>query len=330
MREFPAVGATQLHVFTAAQADAEGWTSHALRHAVTIGRLDRLRPGVYAPPVPASGNRFADAEQRLRSHAVAVALTNRGLTLSHAAAASLRGIALVEIPMHVCATTVRGRRGVVAGVHLHRAASLASDVQRRGPVLATSPARTVIDLGREHGVDASIAAGDSAVRLGLTTATQLAESVDRYAHWPGIAAARRAVSLVDPRAESVLESLSRLRIVTAGLPLPLTQAEICDSSGQLSARCDFYWPESGVIGEADGSGKYGMGDSTLRHEKIRQGLLEDLGLIVVRWGWSDLEPFAPTAARLRAAMARGARPDRAPRLWQLRPASTSYRTSAAS
>ncbi|WP_375491489.1 hypothetical protein [uncultured Jatrophihabitans sp.] len=85
-----------------------------------------------------------------------------------------------------------------------------------------------------------------------------------------------------------------------------------------------------MVGEADGFGKYGLSDSVLRHEKIRQGLLEDLGLIVVRWGWSDLEPFAPTAARLRAAFVRGARPDRAPRLWQMRPPFTSYRADAAS
>ncbi|WP_375491491.1 type IV toxin-antitoxin system AbiEi family antitoxin domain-containing protein [uncultured Jatrophihabitans sp.] len=222
MREFPAIGAAQFDVFTAAQAGVAGWTSHALRHAVTIGRLDRLRPGVYAPPVPPSGNRFADAEQRLRHCAVAVALTNPGLALSHAAAASLRGIAFVEIPTYVCATTLRGRRGEVHGVHLHRVASLSSAVQRRGPVVATSPARTVLDLGREHGVDACIAAGDSAVRLGLTTAAELVETADRCERWPGIAAARRTVSLVDPHAESVLESLSRLRIVTCGLPLPLT------------------------------------------------------------------------------------------------------------
>lgn len=35
-------------------------------------------------------------------------------------------------------------------------------------------------------------------------------------------------------------------------------------------------------------------------EKLREDALRDEGLGVVRWIWSDLDDFAPTARRLRA------------------------------
>lgn len=71
-----------------------------------------------------------------------------------------------------------------------------------------------------------------------------------------------------------------------------------------------------MVGEADGMAKYDAGPAALRAEKRRQELLEDAGLIVVRWTWADLWAFDPVVARLRAAFARAAHPDRPPRRWQ--------------
>jgi hypothetical protein len=127
------------------------------------------------------------------------------------------------------------------------------------------------------------------------------------------------VQLADPRAESVLESLSRLRIIDSGLPAPEPQVTILDPAGHFCGRVDFYWDEFGVVGEADGMGKYDEARDSLIEEKKRQGWIEDTGLIVERWGWSDLDPFDRSAYRLRNAFARGLRPDRAPRRWQTLP-----------
>jgi hypothetical protein len=62
------------------------------------------------------------------------------------------------------------------------------------------------------------------------------------------------------------------------------------------------WPERRVLGEADGTGKYGRDEATirtrLRAERERQRDLEDAGWTVVRWDSRE------TAKRVTARLAR--------------------------
>jgi len=251
-----------------------------------------------------------------RRQAAAVSVLNRRVPVSHASSAALSGIALIDAPKRVCVTFPRGRRDEITGVHRHRGRMFPGHVIMTGRVMQLAPARTVVDLGCELGVDAAIVAADNALRLRLTTREELAAVLELCAGWPGSTAAARAVQLANPRSESVLESLSRLRIVDAGLPPPEPQVTIVDAAGHFCGRVDFYWDEFGVVGEADGMGKYEDATDSLTEEKKRQGWVEDTGLIVTRWGWDDLDPFDAAAAGLRNAFARGLRPDRAPRRWR--------------
>jgi hypothetical protein len=329
VRPIPAVASVQGGVFTTAQALRAGWTESALRHAERVGALIRVRPGVYAVPLGYSGNRFVDAAARIRQQAAAVSVQNPRVPVSHGAAAALLGLSLIDPPRRVCATFPRGRRGEIAGVHRHRGRLFPGQAILLGRILLLSAARTVVDLGCELGVDEAIVAADSALRAGLATREDLAAAVELCARWPGVAAAAQAIRLADPDAESPLESLSRLRIVQTGLPTPEPQITIFDLDGHFCGRVDFYWEEFGVVGEADGMGKYDGAPDSLTTEKTRQGWVEDTGLITVRWGWADLDPFDEVATRLRNAFARGLRPDRAPRLWTARPNRTWPRATAA-
>jgi hypothetical protein len=105
--------------------------------------------------------------------------------------------------------------------------------------VAISPARTVIDIGWELGIDAAIVSADSLLRDGLATRDELAAALDCCSGWPGVTASARAVELADERAESVLESLSRLRIIDSRLPAPEPQMTILDHAGHFCGRVDF-------------------------------------------------------------------------------------------
>lgn len=314
MRALPPEADEHFGVFRVDQAIRAGWTPSALRHAERTGVLERLRRGVYALPMSASGQQFDDAAVRLRRRAAALALTQHRIVLSHAAAATFDELPLVRVPLDLCVTSSRPLRGKVGDARLHRGSLPRSHVAQHGLITYTSAARTVVDLAREHGAVSAIAAADTALGRGLTSSAGLAAVIRHCSGWPGVVAARRVVALADGRSESALESVSRLRMDEFALPAPALQVPIYSGGGFLG-RPDFYWDEFGVIGEADGMAKYDGRPLSLREEKRRQGELEDAGLITVRWGWTDAWAFDAVAARLSAAFARGLRPDRAPRLW---------------
>lgn len=115
----------------------------------------------------------------------------------------------------------------------------------------------------------------------------------------GVGVARRALALADPRSENPGESWSRAQMIAAGITPPTLQREIFDRRGNFVARTDFDWvDENGVVtlvGEFDGLGKYlkylRPGESpeqVIKREKAREGRLQDLGIVVTRWLFTDL------------------------------------------
>lgn len=307
-RQQPTAGPDGL--FSRSDALAAGWTDDAIAHAVTIGRWRRLSPGVYAPAAAAANVLSSPAAARGAELLLARSAqrTCPRAVISHGSAALMWDLPTLGNGSRPCVTVAAGTalRGLAA-VHLHRAGLPAAEVVTVGGARITSAARTVCDVARECGSDAGVVAADAALRARLVTPAQLGAQVSRCARWPGIASARRAVALADPLSESPLESLSRLRIAAAGLPTPELQVEIGDDLGTFVGRLDFYWPEYGVAGEADGNLKY-TDRSVLVDERRRQRRLESLGLVVVRWEWADLRRFAGVTRELKAAFQRGVRP----------------------
>lgn len=126
---------------------------------------------------------------------------------------------------------------------------------------------------------------DSALAHGVSTA-ELLDVVPRWASGKGVIRASRLIERARPGAESILESISRIRLMDGGLPEPVLQHEFRDSRGFVG-RVDMWWPEFNVVGEADGLGKYND-VSDLRAEKVREDRLRSLGLEVVRWTWEEI------------------------------------------
>ena len=292
-------------LFTRAEALGAGWSDAAVRHAIATGSWIRVARGVYRRAAGGT-QRPADLITAANLRGLAAAKGCERAVLSHSSAAALHGLPTLGRRVRPCLTVPAATPlRTMADIHLHRAAITPDEVTSLSGSRLTSVSRTVVDVAREHGVDAGVASADAALRLGRTSRVELARAADRCRGWPGGRAARITADLADGGAESVLESLSRVRIGAAGLPAPTLQVAIGDQHGQFIARVDCYWPQFGVVGEADGNLKYDGGRTAIIAERRRQQRLEYYGLIVVRWEWSDLARFDAVAQRLRVAFSRG-------------------------
>jgi very-short-patch-repair endonuclease len=119
---------------------------------------------------------------------------------------------------------------------------------------------------------------------------------------PGVTAAVRVLELADARAESPLESLTRLLMIDAGLPPFEPQGVVATYRGRY--RVDFLFRTRRVVVEADGLHKYrGDPDALPPREKLRQEAIERAGYRVVRATWDDVvrQP-AETIARIQRAL----------------------------
>jgi very-short-patch-repair endonuclease len=126
--------------------------------------------------------------------------------------------------------------------------------------------------------------------------------------WPGTAVVRDAIRHLDAASESPLESWSRGLIIESGLLSPEVAFAVQGASGRQYF-ADLAWPGLRVLGEADGTAKYGRSPEevtrAVRLERRRQRDLEDAGWTVVRW--DSTESPAVIIARLRNALLQASR-----------------------
>lgn len=301
-------------VFSRADARLLGWSDSALNRAVHSGRILRLRRDQYTA---------GPADPRIA--ALAAVRGCAGSTISDRSAAIVHGLPLLGAQPLVPEVTVQPwGTGDLLGAHLYRATLRAQDIVEIEQCPVTSIPRTIVDLARHLPMATAVAAADFALHEKLVTLDELYEVLEFCRGWPGAPRAARALPNVDARAESPLESVSRLVLAWLGLPRPEPQQRIRNDRGVIIARTDFYWDEFGVAGEADGMMKLrteeDYGNLWDRHED-----LDDLGIVVVRWGW--IEPIRQPRrleAKIRRSFERGLR--RAalgiPRRWSLAPAGT--------
>lgn len=302
-------------VFTRTIALDGGLTRNQVEHRLVTGRWHRLLQGAFC-----EADRW-EAAGPLQQHlllARAVLLTRTEpapLVLSH-----VTGAVLHELPVSTSllgtiwwtATPESGRstryepplRGEVAPLPRGHSTT-------RSELPVTVLGRTVADCLRHLPQTESVPLGDAALRADRTGHPALPRDlldglVAWQSTWPYAQTAARALRLLDPRRESVLESRSAIAMDVHGLPAPEPQAVIRDRNGNFVARVDFLWRHHRVIGEADGAGKYRTGDPArvIREEKDRQARLEELGFVVVRWDWRHIVGEPPElVVRLRRALA---------------------------
>lgn len=176
---------------------------------------------------------------------------------------------------HVIGTDGRRQR---PGLVVHSAALDAQDVCRYTGVPATTAERTAVDLARTLPRLDGLAVLDAALRTGMVSRRKLQGELARHYGRRGIVAARELVALADARAESPMESRSRLRCLDGGLPAPELQIEVRASGHRY--RLDLGWSVQKVALEYDGLEYHGS-HASLRHDRERHNWLTAQGWTMI-------------------------------------------------
>ena len=184
------------------------------------------------------------------------------------------------------------------GVRVHRSRTSCDMVTDADGVPVTTPLRTAWDTAALEPLGTAVAALDAMVRAGAVerdalTAMTLADG----GRW-GVAKVRRAVGLVDPRAESPPESRVRVALVLAGLT-PVPQYDVFGADEWLG-RVDLAFPEAKIAVEYEGA--YHFEDGQIVWDDARYARLRAAGWTVIRLSAADLRDLDAVVARIRAAL----------------------------
>ena len=300
--------AAQHGLVTRRQAVEAGMAPERIDRLVRSGDLVVVRRGVYAESAfVATLTTYRD--QRLLADRAACLRITRPHERSHDSAAHELDLAILRPgrPMtHVTRPGVVGSH-IRHGVKHHLAPYVAERVVEIDGIRVLGPARTAVDIAREHGLRAGVVAIDSARRMG-TSLAELDAEVALMTSWPYVTVVREAVELSDPDTDSVGESLTRELVTELGFGRPQTQFGL--SAGGRSAWCDLRLGRH--LFEFDGKVKYqrvdegGFALATVEEivwrEKQRQDWVCGFKLGMSRVVWDDL--FGPAREHARARLRR--------------------------
>ena len=217
-----------------------GMGARRIERRVASGRLHPVWRGVYAvgrPQLSRHGRWMA-----------AVLAGGPGAVLSHSSAAALWGFGK-ERPGVVEISVPADRRRQRPGIRAYRRAVLKpEDLTDHEGIPVTSPTLTLIDEATHLHPLRLERCVNEADKLDRVRADVLHASLDRYRGQPGVAPLR---ALLDPLtfrlSDSDLEVFMRRLARATGLrAAPETNARV------NGYRVDFYWPELGIVIEADG------------------------------------------------------------------------------
>lgn len=253
------------------------------------GHVERVRRGVYLPVQVESGSRSQDTETGLmRTVRGLVDASSADLCFTHTTAALLHRCWQYPVPafVHVTYPVKPKIRQEDDGVRRHwaRLAERDRTVVDRIPV--TTLERTVFDCARTLDPDSGLVLLTSAFRLGADPAV-VGLIVDENRSVPGIAAARTALTVIEPGCASPGEVLAYR---TARLVRP----EGLETQIRVVTRRGTYWVDSGwpalrVGIEFHGAVKYSGGSFGVPAVRRRERTVRAQALMEEGWRILDLE-----------------------------------------
>jgi hypothetical protein len=270
-------------IVTAAQALEAGLSRTDIRHLCRRRRWRRLALGAYYVWTDRDPSRPAlirAAVASLGPRAAAVLDT----------AAELYGIAGMrrteEIHVSVPVADPRAQRVAGAGVVVHQLTTDTSDLCLVRGIRATTPIATVSGLILRADRYSAVCLLDSALNRCLIGDADLARIPALIRGRRGAVAARRFLAEADGRAQSPLETRTRLRCVDGRVPPDALQIDVRDEDGYLLGVGDLGWRAPKVIAEADGAGAHGTPEAVFA-DRRRQNLFVNAGWTVLRFTWAD-------------------------------------------
>lgn len=298
-----AAASAQGGVFTRKQALMAGYTEREVK-ALTRprGTWAVVRTGHYAER---SVVEALDVRERwLLKDRAALLMSRRPAALSHDSAARLLRIDTLDPVMPGTHLTLHGATGsrTSGGVTRHRDL-LPLCVERVDDLVATSYARTAIDIGRWHGYRHGLVAVDSVRQMGVPLGDLHAE-LERMPHHPYVARARAAVRDSDAGAESVLETLGRELVLSLGVGEVETQFAVGLAGGRIvwcdiRVGCHLFECHglTKLVSVAEGGVATEPAERVLWKQQNRQTEICAQGLGMSRIVWSDCFGAARDRAR---------------------------------
>jgi hypothetical protein len=275
-------------VFVGSHAIAEGFLT---RGQLRRRGFRRLVQGVYADP----GLPF---DHRLKCRGVALLLPEGAVIGGHSAAAWWGApFAGPTDPVTVLRSEEVPWRGP-RGVRVHQTALRPGDRTVVDGIPVSTPLRTAWDVAALERLPTAVAAMDGMVRAETIGLPDLRRMTSERAGLFGAARVRRALQLVDPRAESPAESWVRVALVMAGLT-PIPQYEVLVDG--IESRFDFAWPEAKVALEYEGA--YHFDEAQIVRDDERVDRLRAAGWIVIRISAADLRNLDGVVEKVRIALA---------------------------
>ncbi len=274
----------QRGVFTLEQAEACGFSERTVVRRASSGLFEAIHPGVYG---------YSGSEATWERDVMAAVLSSsRPVAASHGTAAYLWGMTSRQ-PRKIEVLTARHHRTKRNAFTVHESKDLLqSDIVPIDGIPATSPVRTVVDLGASAPSWLVERCLDSGLRRELFTAWQVRCFIARVAR-PGRNGVGAIRPLVEERiewdsiTESDLEDLARAVIKTTGFPMPEPQYKLFRPDGSFVGRYDFAYAEKLSIIEADSHG-FHMDPVSFERDRIKQNEAQKLGWTVYRITWRQL------------------------------------------